>query len=239
MATRTLAELRQMVRELSDNETTAQATAFVDDAELDPRINEALSALRDLRIDLEGQEWAAKTGTITTASGTEVYPLPPDFDTLLGVRCEPTDGGNTEYTLEPWDYEMLASLRNVADGTYPTHYRLKDADGDKIDLKPTPTAVVTVYIDYVPSYTELDQAADETFSMPYGWWKWAALFAAIDILNKEDLDATALTQKWQAEDQRVRRRAGRRDASRAPRIKDTRQERQRMLGGFPRLWRSS
>lgn len=237
MATVTLAELRTMVREHAAQETSAPSTSFVDDTELDARINEALAALRDLRIDLEGQEWAAKTDTLTTVSGTESYSLPADFETLLGVRAEVA---SDQYPLDPWDYAMLSDLNNVSDGSYPTHYRLKDTDGASIVLKPTPSAAITVYLDYVPSYTELTDDSDVTFAMPYGWWKWAVLYAAIDLLTKEMVDPSALQAKWMAEDQRIRRRAHRRDAGRAARVKRTRRdyERTRLLM-HPRLWRSS
>jgi hypothetical protein len=230
--------MRASVRELCAQETTTPTTAFVeDDPELDKRINEALCDLRDFMIEVEGQEWASTTYSFTTTGGVDNYALPDDFDELLGVRAERS---SSQYALDPWEYADLAMLENAtAYGNLPQQlrYRLKGEAGDEIVIKPTPTGSSTIYLDYIPSYIELTDPAHETFNMPFGHWKWAALSAAIDCLNKEDLDTAALERRLAAKEARIRRKASRRDAGRAPRIKDTRKDRERLRSRrYPALW---
>lgn len=242
MATVTLETMRRIVRELACQESVTPASAFVErNPELDGRINEHLCALRDLLIELQGQEWAVKTKAITLVSGTADYNLPGDFDELLGVRLE-RSGEQT--ALDPWDYADLAELESTGSYAEPSayRYRLRDDEGGRITIKPTPDAADTLHLDYIPAYQELpNDAGAESFSMPYGAWKWAAYGAAVDALNKEDnhAGAQALMAQQAKLEQRLRRKFARRDR-RAPAIRDTRRDKVRVLRrGYPRLWSST
>jgi hypothetical protein len=190
-----------------------------------------------LRTVLEGSEWQAREHLFSSVVGQERYQLPADFDTLLGVRGDV--GSSDEFSLRQWDYADLAALNGVGvGGGCATHYRLIDVDGQAVRLKPTPQTVDAMALDYTPAYVELVADRNVTFSMPFGWWKWAALLAAIDLRAKEGLDSPTLSARWQALDERVKRRAPRRDRANAPRIRDTRRDLS-VAGGLPRLWRSS
>lgn len=224
MATRTLTQLRDMVREHADQETIAPTLAFVETDELDKRINEALSAFRDLLIELEWMEWLTiETHTITLAADTSSYPLPtsPAFQHLLGVRGR---RGSVERQLQPWHYQERAPLMQggIANSVLSLRYRL---NGPNIVFLPTPKAAATVYLDYIPEYSPLVNVNDPTFAMPYGWWKWAVLYAALDLVAKEGIAQVAsgsslLAEKFAAEDKRIRAAAAQRDSGIAPRIID-------------------
>lgn len=234
MATTTLAAMRTAVRELCAQESLSTATAFVDDTELDARTNEALADLRDIIIEVQGQEWASTTVTIAVTSATGTYPLPVDFDELLGVRLEQ---GSLQADLLPWEYADVASLTNeAAAAVVPRDYRYRIKGTSDIVLLPDPTASMTLYLDYIPAYTELVDQSDQTFAMPYGAWKWAALSAAIELLAKERIDATALVSRLAKKEAIIRRKARRRD-KKAHRVKDTRRD-GIVTGGrrYPRLY---
>ncbi len=245
MATQTLIQMRALVRELADQETLAPTTALVEDDELDKRVNEALCALRDLLIELEWMEWVTiSTQSLTLINGTQSYALAADFYLLLGVRGV---SGGIERQLEPWHYQERAPLEysGNAASVWELQYRL---NGANVVFLPTPRSADTVKLDYVPAYTPLVNGTDNTFAMPYGWWLWAGLRAALALVAKEALDGSTgtslLLEQWRAEDARIRGLAAQRDAGKPPRIIDTRKDGGCGIGGMgaarglPHLWES-
>lgn len=215
MATITLAALRAIVREIAEQETVAPTTALVDDTELDERINEAVSLLRDLQIQLGWTENVdVAVQTIATVSGTTDYALStsPAFYELLGVRSL---DGSQQHQLTQWHFPESAHLRASYHSPQPGQYKYRVV-GTKLVLLPTPKAVHTIYVDFIPEYTKLTAGVD--LSVPFGWHKWACYLAAIDIVNKERLPIDGLVARWKAEDERIRAHIGRRDASSPPRV---------------------
>jgi len=237
MATITLERLRQLTRELADQETLTPTVAFVEDTpELDSRINERLCDLRDLMISVQGQEWASATVPITLVTGVAAYNLPPDFDELLGVRAE---WGAGQYPLTAWNYADLAELESgaTASDVRELRYRLR-GEGQQIDFRPTPGVAWVVHLDYIPAYQPLVLATDVTFTMPFGAWMHAVYAAAIDCLAKEDLDTTTLAGRLVRKEALLRQKSARRDAGAPVRVKRVRRDDYASLR-LPRLWRSS
>jgi len=229
MAHVTLADMRAMVRQLANQETADAADAFVKDStELDNRINEHLQQLRDLMIECQGHEWAKKTTERTLESGTAEYDLPADFDEMLGVRLE---RGGEQVLLDTWDYTELARLESATPADIREHkYRVI---GEDVVIKPDPTSSDTLHLDYIPSYVPITTDPEtESYQMPWGTWRWAALGAAIDLLSKEkDAGAIALLQHAQTKmEARLRKKVSRRDR-RAPSIRNTAGGLARILGG--------
>lgn len=240
MATVTLERMRRYARQFATQETLTPTTAFVKRTpELDDRINEWLCDLRNLLIEVQGQGWAALTHEITMEVDEDSYNLPPKFDELIGVRLK---RGGEQVQLDPWTYADLASLETQTAYVLPCGYRYR-IKNDQIVIKPTPVVADTVFLDYIPAYMPLDSDPNaESFEMPYNAWKWAALGAAIDMLNKEENAAAAASlEKAKARvEQRIRSKGARRDR-RALRINDTRKDlyRNRFYSrGRPRLWYS-
>ena len=70
-------------------------------------------------------------------------------------------------------------------------------------------------------FDELKKAGYDTedeFECPYGWWKWAALLVAVDMINKEEGDPAPRLADFAREDARIRGLLAKRDKGRAPRI---------------------
>lgn len=213
-----------MVRELTDQETDDQATAFVEDAEVDDRLNEWLRLLYNLLIEVRGQEYYHTATSFTSQSGVSSYPLPASFMQLLGVRAY---DGNTEVPVAPWSYQELFALRNSASSGGATlhsfRYRLQ---GSSISIQPAPPSTsFTFYIDYVPAMAELLNDND-TFDGVNGWEKWAVYGAAIDIANKDE--SMELAQSIAAQrnvlEAQIRKMAPERDAGLPHGTQDTRRD---------------
>lgn len=237
MATVTLETMRRIVRELCDQETAAPTTAFVEDSpELDSRINERLCDLRDLLIEYEGQEWASLTGALLLEAGVTDYDLPADFDELLGVRIAE---GSDQYPLRTWDYADLAELESGApcSSARELRYRIR-GETAQVSFRPAPARAWTVHADYVPAYRELVEETSVSFAMPYGAWMHAAYAAAIDCLQKEDLDPGTLVASLGRKEAQLKRKAARRDAGAPVRIKRVRRD-TATSRRYPRLWSDS
>ena len=225
MATIRLDALRKMTLELADMEATAPD--FVDTSlggEVDTRINEGLSDLRDLIIEIQGQEFYATTDTFSTVVDQSEYSVTTfaaGVQHLLGVR---SSDGQDHYQMRTWEYQERAELENAT--TYSTaeiydyHYRLVE---DNIIILPVPDSVNTISIDYVPEFVPLAADAD-TFKCPVNWWKFAALKAAIDLRNKAEEDVTGLETALAKQEAKIRSLAPRRDAGRPARVQDTRRD---------------
>lgn len=221
-ATKTLAQLRAMARELADQETSAQATAFVDDAELNSRINEGCKRLYNLLIRTRGQPYYSKTTTVSTVDGTATYALPADFYLLTNVVA---DDGSTFHQLPVWSPADRASLRRweqSGGGTSVYHLRYRLMAGN-LELRPAPKRVYTVELTYVPTFTELTLDGD-TFDGINGWEKLAALYAAIDLANKEEADPAPLELERQRLELEVLQLAGSRDAGLPEEVQDVRRD---------------
>lgn len=219
-ATKTLSQLRAMARELADMETGAPTTAFVDNTELNARVNEGCKRLYNLLIRARGQPFYSKTSNISTVSGTAAYALPADFYLLNGVIA---DDGTSYYALPVWMPLEKAWLKTTegsggGNSVYDLKYRLL---ANNIEIRPKPGAVFTLELSYVPTFTELAVDAD-TFDGINGWEKLAALYAAIDMLNKEESDSSKLSMERDRLEMEVFQLAGARDTGAPEEIQDRR-----------------
>lgn len=234
MALVSLTEMRARTRQLAGQETSLPASAHVDTDENDLGINEALSAFHDLMIELQRHEWVVtpvKTHSDTLVTGTTSYPLPDKLLATVSVRLS---DGTTSHYVRPWDHADRDWLSNSSvpyiDGY---HYRVI---GRMLELLPSPRAGYTLLVDYVPEYSPLVNPA-ETFECPFGWWRWAAIKAAIGMAYKGHTETKQLADDWQFEDRRIRSLAGKR-GTRGLRIVNTRR-RGGMMRHLSRLWRDA
>ncbi len=217
-APQTLDDMRTRVRELANMETQA-ASGFVTDDELRRRLNEALKGVYDLLIEARGQEYYIVSTAIPLASGTASYALPADFYQGAGIVV--SDGSNY-HQMATWEMQELATLYTITAQTSGSIYNLRYRyQGSNVVFYPIPGAAWTVGLHYIPAMTELVLGAD-TFDGVNGWEQWAVLTAAIDILNKEESDTSALMVERSMVEARIRKLAGSKDAGRASRITDVR-----------------
>lgn len=217
-AARTLAEMRTTARQLAD---ATNQTDWVDDAELDERLNEWLQALYDKLITARGHEFYAATKAITLVSGTASYDLPANFYHLSA--CIANDG-SVYCDMYPWQPQELAQLLSAEGGGGATslgnyRYRLQNA---QIEIRPKPSVSGhSLELRYVPSMTRLKNAND-TFDGVNGWERYACLGVAIDLLNKEESDSGPLQLELTRIEARISALAGNRDAGHPHRIQDVR-----------------
>ena len=235
MATVSLSEMRTRTRELAGQETGAPLTSFVDTPELDRRINEALSAFHDLMVEIQRHEWVitpAKTHIITMQTSVTAYPVPITMLSVVGVRMVQ---GDEQFKVPAWDHTDRDWLTSSSELPYIDGYRYR-VTGPTIELLPVPRVGYELHVDYIPEFAPLVNEDDE-FTVPFGWEKWAALRAAIQMEGKRNTDTSQLQAEFAFEDRRIRALGGKR-GSRGLRIVNTRRP-QGHWGGLPRLWRDT
>lgn len=210
--------MRTIARQLSDTENQ---TDWVDDPELDERLNEWLQALYDKLIISRGHEYYSKTTTITLVKGTASYDLPSDFYQLSAAIAS---DGTSYVDVTPWQTQELARLMQLESGGGSGslgRYRYRLLAG-KVEVRPKPTvATHTLELRYVPAMTRLTMGPD-TFDGVNGWERYACLGAAIDLMNKEESDASALQLELARVGDRIEKLAANRDAGHPERIQDVR-----------------
>lgn len=209
MASRTLSQLRDDVRELSHNETLAPSTAFVTDTELNQRINEACGLFHNLMAELQRHEWvltSVATQSIALAAGTNTYTLAPQFFILKGYPR--MSDGDRQYRVRPWDWSERDLMEEVDQLPWIEGYTYR-IYGTTIHILPDVRSSYTLHVDFVPEFSPLANDGD-TITVPYGWWKWITLLAAIDLYLKEDLDASHLERQHARWDQQIRAMAAKR-----------------------------
>ncbi len=214
---RTLADLRDDARKRADVEALDDRHP---DADVTRYVNQGGAALRDLLIEARGRTYFRKVTpqTITTTSATR-YALNEDFLRLISVRLSDPGG----YMLEPFSPQDEAELRepNIT-GTYPTHYELQPA---YIELLPATQGGKTVIVEYIPTFTDLSADDDELEGYD-GWEEFVVCFAARCIATKDaewEL-VRELKDEMGTVAERIAKLAPSRDAFRAERVKDVRQQ---------------
>lgn len=220
-----LSELRQRARELADMETSAQASAPVDDTELNRRVNSALKQLYQRLIITRGDDYYAKSHAFPTVANQAVYAVPADFFQLLNVSV--TDGSNHR-DVHRWGMKDWSALRQLEQGGASSaieNYRYRIV-GQSFEVRPQPTtAAHTFTIYYLPAFSPLVNDAD-TFDGVNGWEDWACYTAAIDMLTKEESfeQAQALAAVRAAIEKQIDTLAGARDAAMPERVQDVRKD---------------
>ncbi len=219
----TLLQMRTRVRELADMETSAQASAFVDDAELTRAINRALKQLYGKLVVARGNDYYATITTMATVVDQANYALPANFMQLLKVVV--TDGSRWK-PLNRWGYDEWANLRELEANTGGIEFYKYQLVGANIEIRPVPKVTShTLHIHYIKTFTEL--AADgDTFDGVNGWEDWSAYKVAIDMLNKEESfeQASALAAQQRELEQQIEAMAGNRDVGEPPTMQDTRRD---------------
>lgn len=219
MSSITLAELRAMVRELGDFEA---ATAFVDNDELDDRINDHLGLLYDKLCLVRGDQYFAESKDFATVAGQALYRFVEDmsiadFYRLVRVTA---NNGDRHVDVPTWEFADYAALKSAelhsVNALDSLRYRLMP---EGIHVLPAPTdASVTFTMHYIPRRPTLRATSDE---VPHGMHphiRWAALGAAIDLVNKEEGDPSALVMVKNEVDALITQLAPSRDEGRPFRI---------------------
>jgi hypothetical protein len=172
-------------------------TSFVTNAELDVWINEGIGEVHDKLARAFGEDFL-ETSVAFTCDGTEYIDLPADFLRLLGIDL--TLNGTT-FTLEPFNRANRAALSNQRVVVWPNLPRYKLSGPDRIRLLPAPANGVAGVLWYQTAAVTLVADTDYV-NFPNGWESYAAVYAAIQMLMKEESNTDqlqGLLDKWDAE----------------------------------------
>ncbi len=183
----TLSTLRSRVRERADMLTAG----FVLDTALsiDAWINEGVQKLHEMLIKAYGEEFLEKSASFTTVAGTSDIALPEDFFVLYGVDLAL---GGYQRTLMPYNRTERNAHRNLGSVGGCPRYKLSGMQaGGVLRLLPAPSAVYTGTLWYAPSATLL-VAVSDTVNFPNGWERFIVVYAAMQMLIKEESDVREL-----------------------------------------------
>ena len=189
----TLAQLRTNARSRAD----MPSTTFVTNAELNVWINEGLAIVHDKLVAAYGGDYLESSASFTT-DGSEYLDLPNDFYKLQGLDLV---DGNTTYTLQPFVGNERNMYSNQTVSAWPSLPRYKFSGADRIRLLPAPVTGLSGTLWYIPRATTLSADGD-TVAFPNGWERYAVVYAAVQMLVKEESDSSnlqAMLMKWDME----------------------------------------
>lgn len=151
--TQSLSQMNANVRKLADIEGT-NALVRHPDADVNEYVNRGLGALYRLLMQAMSDQRYLSSTTITTASGTTVYALPADFESLISIDLT---ANGTKAWLISYEMHERAALTDpsAAYTAIPFTYRLR---GGNIEYLPTPGGAYTSTLWYVPSAPQLTGA---------------------------------------------------------------------------------
>lgn len=180
-------------------------STFVTDTvtSVDAWINEGVQKLHERVVSALESEYIESEATLTTVAGQSDYALPADFFKLYGVDL---NIAGVARTLRPYN----RSERNRLQGSWVPwmdvpRYRIVNST---LRLYPAPPAG-TGKIFYAPTAALL-AAGGDTVNFPNGWEKYVVVYAAIQMLMKEESSTTELRRELEAiEGELVEARANR------------------------------
>lgn len=167
---------------------------FINDTEILSRINDAYCELYDELVSAY-ENYFVNTTTFSISSATANYPLPDDFYKVIGLDFQVNQGAFI--TLKPF----MEAERNVM---LTTNQNLPAG---------------TVRLRYVPAPTTFQEMTD-MFDGVAGWERLVALVVAIDMLDAEESDSSALTRKYARMLQRIKDMSAPRDAGMPAKVVD-------------------
>jgi hypothetical protein len=203
MATKTLLQLRDIVRFRGTFENSAKFT----DARVDVEINAAAAELHELLAD-SNEGYLDTTATVATVAAQDYVALPADFwrlrgvDILIGGRyCELDQVGIND-----------RNKFQVSSGR-PEAYRVAaGSTRGRLILYPTPNAIETIRVVYTPTVTALTLDADTV----EGFNEWHDLIIAgtlLRLFQREERPLGEIQQEIARLQQRIRSAAGQRRAA--------------------------
>lgn len=222
--TRTLAELRTEARQYSDMESSA----FVSDTEVTRLVNQGLAELWHVLVQADMDRYLSTT-EISTTAGTYEYALPADFANARMLEKLEASGSERAYRLEPFNLSDGHSAdvydRRGRGLSYTVLYQGTDGADSRLRFSGDPGAGY-FRLWYVRAPEEL--AADgDTFDGVAGWEEWAVLWAAEQMLAKEESDPSVLIRRRMEMTQRIQHIAGSRVIGTAPSVARTRRRARR------------
>ena len=197
MATKTLAEIRTVVRFRGDFRNPQRFP----DASLDPEIQAAFGEGYELVADVN-EGYFDTTGDVSTAAGTDFVALPTGTWRVRAVDLIEGTDRTPMYQVGIKDRNRYGTSTGK-----PAAFRLT-ARG--MDLYPTPDAIYTLRVLYTPVAPTLDGTARDFYN---GWEEFAIYGALVRLALNEERDAREWQQQLELQRQRITRGASQRRAS--------------------------
>lgn len=213
----TLADLRTKSRQRANKE----GSGFIQNPELNGYINDSATKLYDLLVGAYGNDYYAKSASITTIFNQELYDVPEDFYKLLGIDY--ILGPQQFLTLKPYQFNernrfRIGTFWNAIRGVAGPRYRLTV---NKLSFLPVPDAGYNLELHYIPACPVMVDDTD-TFDGINGWEEFIILDAAMKMLKKEETDTSDLQREFDAITLRINTMAENRDAGQSFRVTDVR-----------------
>lgn len=212
--TRTLAQLREEARQYADME----ASSFVSDAEVNRYVNQGLAELWHVLVQADMDRYLSSTEIATTA-GTYEYAVPADFASARTLERRESSGSERTYRLEPYNISDGHSAEQYSETfihglRWTILYQGTDGTATRLRFNADPGGGF-FRLWYVQAPEVLDNDADEWDGVA-GWEEWAVLWAAEQMLAKEESDPSALIRRRSELTQRINQIAGSRVIGTAP-----------------------
>ena len=210
----TLSGTRDAVRQRAD----IVNSQFVTDPELNSYINQSYFELYDVLVQKYGEDYFAKTGTLTTDGTSTQYPIgetvsgTTDFYKLLGVDLQLAGAAPEAYfTIRPFNFaeRNRYAVPNMQSFYGLTNMRYRIINNSLL-LIPTPSAGQTIRYWYVPRLLTLNGDSETLDGVP-GWTEYVIVDAAIKCMQKEESDPSVLMAQKQALISRIEAAAANRD----------------------------
>lgn len=227
--TRQLSQIRTDVRRYADMENSA----FVSDAEIDRLINLGVRALWGLLAKWDIDRPAQHTEIATTA-GTREYALPSDFVAVRLVEVLKASGSEDAYPIQAYNLsEGHTSSTGLWGSAFATGEHLRYAifgqglDGSETRIRFDPDPEGRYFrVWYLAGPGTLVNDTD-TYDGVVGWDDWVALWAAEQLMAKEESDPSLLIRRRSELSEVIRTIAVSRDVGSAHHVARTRSRRRR------------
>lgn len=169
----TRATFRSRVRSIGDYANSGVFT----DAFLNEQINDAIGEYADM-LDETFEGYRDKTGTVATVAGTATVAVPADFLKARAVDVLVDD------SYRPLHLFSISQTYGWDEQETPIGYMHV---GTNLELFPTPDAVFTIRLRYVPTAPVLSDDVT-TIDIPNGWEAWIihAVLAVLDEREERD-----------------------------------------------------
>lgn len=227
--TQQLSQLRTSARRYADMEDSE----FVTDSEVDAYLNLGVRHLWALLFQNDIDRFVTNT-ELVTVTGTREYTLADNFLVMRLVEVLQASGSEDAYPIQAYNLSEGHTSNTGLFGSaftdgehlrYAVYGQSTAGDGTRIRFDPDP-AGRTFRLWYVAAPETL--AADgDLFDGVLGWEEWVTLWAAEQMMLKEESDPTFLIRKRQEVTKLVQHVAGSRDVGSAHRVARVRGRRRR------------
>lgn len=189
----TLATIRTRLRTECDLTNDNSLT----DTELNTLINAGAREVYDLLVQAFGGEWYLTSANFNTVAGTSDYALATIAASFYLLKGVDLSSSGRWVKIEPFSLqtrEHYQSATLTANGWSGQGYVYR-LSGTNLTLAPTPSAVQTVRVWYVPAFTALSADGDN-FDGINGWEEGALVSAGRKIKAIREEDPSAWEQRW-------------------------------------------